>query len=85
LITYFPPKKRARVHFIPNQKVGVFVTLRTPDVIKQKIRRRREPGRFPWGGPSPDQWGVVPQVFSFDLQMERYEISPRDGYNYKIY
>jgi transposase len=33
LITYFPPKKRARVHFIPDLKVGVFVTLRAPDVI----------------------------------------------------
>jgi hypothetical protein len=27
-------KKRARVHFIPDLKVGVFVTLRAPDVIK---------------------------------------------------
>ena len=27
-------QKTARVHFIPNQKVEVFVTLRTPDVIK---------------------------------------------------
>jgi hypothetical protein len=26
-------KKDARVHFIPDLKVGVFVTLRTPDVI----------------------------------------------------
>lgn len=26
-------KKRARVHFIPDMKVGVFVTLRAPDVI----------------------------------------------------
>ena len=26
-------KKRARVHFIPDLKVGVFVTLRAPDVI----------------------------------------------------
>jgi hypothetical protein len=26
----------ARVHFIPNLKVRVFVTLRTPDVIKLK-------------------------------------------------
>jgi len=24
---------RARIHFIPNQKVGVFVTLRAPDLI----------------------------------------------------
>jgi hypothetical protein len=29
-------KERARVHFIPDLKVGVFVTLRTPDVIKFK-------------------------------------------------
>jgi len=27
-------KNQARVHFIPNLKVGVFVTLRAPDVIK---------------------------------------------------
>jgi hypothetical protein len=27
-------KERARVHFIPDLKVGVFVTLRAPDVIK---------------------------------------------------
>ncbi len=27
-------QKKARVHFIPNLKVGVFVTLRTPYVIK---------------------------------------------------
>jgi hypothetical protein len=27
-------KNCARVHFIPNLKVGVFVTLRAPDVIK---------------------------------------------------
>jgi len=27
-------ENRARVHFIPNLKVGVFVTLRAPDVIK---------------------------------------------------
>jgi len=27
---------RARVHFIPNLKVGVFVTLRAPNVIKPK-------------------------------------------------
>jgi hypothetical protein len=26
-------KERARVHFIPDLKVGVFVTLRAPDVI----------------------------------------------------
>jgi len=26
-------EKTARVHFIPNLKVGVFVTLCTPDVI----------------------------------------------------
>jgi len=26
-------QKTARVHFIPNLKVGVFVTLCTPDVI----------------------------------------------------
>jgi len=26
-------KKRARVHFIPDLKVGVFVTLRAPEVI----------------------------------------------------
>jgi len=29
----FEPKKWARVHFIPDLKVGVFVTLRAPDVI----------------------------------------------------
>ena len=28
-------ENRARVHFIPNLKVGVFVTLRAPDVIKR--------------------------------------------------
>jgi hypothetical protein len=28
------PKKWARVHFIPDLKVGVFVTIRAPDVIK---------------------------------------------------
>jgi hypothetical protein len=27
-------ENRARVHFIPNLNVGVFVTLLTPDVIK---------------------------------------------------
>ncbi|MCX6669453.1 MAG: hypothetical protein NTV25_06575, partial [Methanothrix sp.] len=27
-------KKCARVHFIPDLKVGVFVTLRAPEVIK---------------------------------------------------
>jgi len=30
-------KKRARVHFIPGLKVGVFVTLRAPDVIKNVL------------------------------------------------
>ena len=30
----FPPQKRARVHFIPDLEVGVFVTLRAPDVMK---------------------------------------------------
>ncbi len=30
-------KLRARVHFIPNLKVGVFVTLRAPDVIKNIV------------------------------------------------
>ncbi|MDD1750168.1 MAG: hypothetical protein LUO89_09875 [Methanothrix sp.] len=30
-------KKRARVHFFPYRKVGVFVTLRAPDVINLKI------------------------------------------------
>ena len=33
-------ENRARVHFIPNLKVGVFVTLRTPDVIKVKAATR---------------------------------------------
>jgi len=28
------PPKRARVHFIPDLKVGVSVTLRAPDVMK---------------------------------------------------
>jgi len=28
-------KEHARVHFIPDLKVGVFVTLRAPDVIKR--------------------------------------------------
>jgi hypothetical protein len=28
-------KERARVHFIPELKVGVFVTLRIPDVINR--------------------------------------------------
>ena len=32
-------KERARVHFIPDLKVGVFVTLRAPDVIKRKEKR----------------------------------------------
>jgi len=36
----FHPQKRARVHFIPDLKVGVFVTLRAPDVIKNKISER---------------------------------------------
>jgi hypothetical protein len=30
-------KERARVHFIPDLKVGVFMTLRAPDVIKYHI------------------------------------------------
>ncbi|MDQ1254306.1 MAG: hypothetical protein QG646_3537, partial [Euryarchaeota archaeon] len=30
--------KKARVHFIPDLKVGVFVTLRTPFVIKLKMK-----------------------------------------------
>jgi hypothetical protein len=30
----FFPEKWARVHFIPDLKVGVFVTLRAPNVIK---------------------------------------------------
>jgi hypothetical protein len=30
----FHPQKGARVHFIPDLKVGVFVTLRAPDVMK---------------------------------------------------
>jgi hypothetical protein len=30
-----PQEKRARVHFIPDLKVGVFVTLRAPEVIKE--------------------------------------------------
>ncbi|VVB66929.1 Uncharacterised protein [uncultured archaeon] len=30
----FAPEKWARIHFIPDLKVGVFVTLRAPDVIK---------------------------------------------------
>ncbi|UEC42245.1 MAG: hypothetical protein METHAR1v1_470007 [Methanothrix sp.] len=29
-------EKQARVHFIPDLKVGVFVTLRTPEVIKRQ-------------------------------------------------
>jgi hypothetical protein len=33
----FSPEKWARVHFIPDLKVGVFVTLRAPDVIKAAI------------------------------------------------
>ncbi len=32
----FAPEKWARVHFIPNLKVGVFVTLRAPNVIKRR-------------------------------------------------
>ena len=28
-------ENQARAHFIPNLKVGVFVTLRAPDVIKK--------------------------------------------------
>ena len=31
----------ARVHFIPDLKVGVFVTLRAPDVIKLTGSRQR--------------------------------------------
>jgi len=31
----FKREKSARVHFIPDLKVGVFVTLRAPEVIKQ--------------------------------------------------
>ena len=34
-------KKRARVHFTPNLKVGVFMTLHTPDVIKKRIEQFR--------------------------------------------
>ena len=30
------------VHFIPNLKVGVFVTLRAPDVIKEDVKGMRE-------------------------------------------
>ena len=33
-------KKSARVHFIPDLKVGVFVTLRTPIVIKFTLLKR---------------------------------------------
>jgi hypothetical protein len=33
-----PPKKRARVNFIPDLKVVVFVTLRAPDVITNHKR-----------------------------------------------
>jgi hypothetical protein len=29
----FHPQKRAKVHFIPDLKVGVSVTLRAPDVM----------------------------------------------------
>jgi hypothetical protein len=29
-------KKRARVHFTPDLKVGVFVTLRTPEIIRAR-------------------------------------------------
>ncbi|OPY51784.1 MAG: hypothetical protein A4E51_01482 [Methanosaeta sp. PtaU1.Bin055] len=32
-------ENQARVHFIPNLKVGVFVTLRAPDVIKTIVSR----------------------------------------------
>jgi len=31
-------KEHARVHFIPDLKVGVFVTLRAPDVINASIK-----------------------------------------------
>ena len=31
-------ENRARIHFIPDMKVGVFVTLRAPDVIKEKAK-----------------------------------------------
>jgi hypothetical protein len=31
----FSPEKWARVHFIPDLKAGVFVTLRAPDVINK--------------------------------------------------
>jgi hypothetical protein len=33
-ISFLAEAKKARVHFIPDLKVGVFVTLRTPFVIK---------------------------------------------------
>jgi hypothetical protein len=36
----FHPQKRARVHFIPDLKVGVFVTLRAPDVIKRIVQKK---------------------------------------------
>jgi hypothetical protein len=35
----FHLQKRARVHFIPDLKVGVFVTLRAPDVINPRTIR----------------------------------------------
>jgi hypothetical protein len=37
----FKPEKLARVHFIPDLKVGVFVTLCAPEVIKRKINLLR--------------------------------------------
>ncbi|MFZ3149004.1 MAG: hypothetical protein WA137_08170, partial [Methanothrix sp.] len=37
-------QKTARVHFIPNLKVGVFVTLRTPDVIKPEDGKNPKSG-----------------------------------------
>jgi len=42
-----PQEKRARVHFIPDLKVGVFVTHRAPEVIKSKASGRYNPE----GGP----------------------------------
>jgi hypothetical protein len=41
-------KKRARVHFIPDLKVGVFVTLRAPDVIKRFRKRKMNSWRSYW-------------------------------------
>jgi len=34
-------EKRARVHFIPALKDGVFVTLRAPEVIKSRYKKQK--------------------------------------------